>query len=456
MSRQGSQALLTFLHGLRAEDLPAHVIATARRSLTDTLGCALFGSLQPWSRILQAEFQEEGGTPCATVLGTTFRLPAPAAALCNGTAAHGFELDDLLDEAVVHPGAIVIPAALAAAEAGAVGGERFMLGIVAGYEALQRVGLAVGNEPMHRGFHKTALVGPVGAAVAAAVTMGLPLAQLQAAVGLACSSASGIKSFASGEGGGMMKRMHAGHACGNGMRMAQLAARGFTAPPRAIDGKFGFLEVFGGDGAAPQRLTDGLGERWAATSLGQKVYPICGWIQAAVQALVALRGSMPLDPAAVRSVRVGVSAYAARNNAAVAPPDTMGAQYSIPYCAALAIAGDPADPAQYADPALNDAARRALAQRVEIFVDPEMDSAYPVHYGARVELNLADGRALVATVPDPHGVPSEPCTDAEVEAKFRRLAAPVLSESGIGHMLAALASYETLPDVRQLMRAASA
>jgi 2-methylcitrate dehydratase PrpD len=450
-----SQELIAFLHALQLKELPAAAIATARRSLTDTLGCALFGSQQPWSRILVAEFDAEGGSRRASVLGTQVRLPAPAAAMCNGTAAHGFELDDLLGEAVVHPGAIVIPAALAAAEACDSDGERLLLGVVAGYEAMQRIGLAMGKEPLHRGFHKTAIVGPVGAAIAAGIVMRLPFDQLVAAVGLACSTASGIKSFAAGEGGGMMKRMHAGHAASNGVRMAQIAARGFTAPPHAIDGRFGLLEVFGGAGADAALLNSGLGEHWADAGLCMKIYPICGWIQSTVQGLVALRDGPPLDPAKVRTVRVGVSAYAARNNAAVMPPDTMGAQYSIPYCAALALAGEPADPALYAQEALADPARRALAQRVEIFVDPEMDAAYPTHYGARVQLMLADGPMRETAVLDPHGVTADPCTPAEVETKFRRLAASVLPAGAADQVLARIRACEQLPQARALTLAAA-
>jgi 2-methylcitrate dehydratase PrpD len=128
----------------------------------------------------------------------------------------------------------------------------------------------------------------------------------------------------------------------------------------------------------------------------------------------------------------------------------MGAQFSIPYCVALALTGDPADPAAYADEAIADAARRALAQRVEIFVDPEMEAAYPRHYGARVELELANGERKSAAKLDPHGMPADPCTQDELEAKFLRLAQRVKSPAEASRIREAVRRLAGAPDVRTL------
>jgi 2-methylcitrate dehydratase PrpD len=345
----------------------------------------------------------------------------------------------------------VIPAALAAAESVDAPGSRLLLGIIAGYEILNRVGLAVGVEPAHRGFHKTSVIGPVGAAVAAGVVLGLTPAQLASATGLACATSSGIKSFAAGTGGGMMKRMHAGRAAESGVRMAQLAARDFTGPPTAIDGRFGLLEVFGGKTARPELLTAGLGKDWAMNSVYVKVYSCCSWIQAAVQQLVALRGPQPLKPGAIKQVRIGVSAYAARNNGEPAPVDIMGAQYSFPYCAALALAGDPTDPAMYLEKVLDEPERRALARRVELFIDAEMEAAYPKHYGSRIELLLANGERRTSFVLDPHGMPADPVTDPERLEKFARLAGHSKSAAVVSNITRTVQRVEKLLSVRELM-----
>ena len=445
-----ARELTDFLQTLTLASLPASAIESAQWALLDTLGCALFGAPQQWSQIMAAEVLAEQTRGRCTIVGRRETVAAPAAALCNGTAAHGFELDDHLDAAIVHPGAIVVSAALAAAEANGASGERLLAGIVAGYEMLDRVGLAMGVQPAQRGYHKTAVAGPLGAAIAAGVVMGLPAEQAFTAVGLACATASGTKAFATGAGGGMEKRMHAGRAAEAGVRMAQLASRGFTAPPTALDGRFGLLEVISGDAAQPDMLASELGERWAIEHVYVKIYPCCAWIQAAVQQLVAMRGPRPLGVHEIGRVRIGVSAYAKAQNGAVAPVDTMGAQFSIPYCCALALLGDPADPAMYAGQAIDDADRRALARRIEIAVDLEMEGAYPRHYGARVELELTNGERKAGAVLDPHGMPADPCTPAELQEKFMRLGAGVKSAATLTGIVEAVRGVARLPDLLAL------
>ena len=453
LPQQGAaQELIRFCQELSLETVPASVVDYAKWCLLDSLGCALFGSRQPWARIMAEEMLADGSRGRSSILGRNETLAAPAAALCNGTATHGFELDDLLDEAIVHPGAIVVPAALAAAEAIDAPGSRLLLGIIAGYEAINRVGLAIGVEPARRGHHQTALAGPLGAVMAAGVVMNLSPEQLTAAVGLACSTSSGTKSFAAGTGGGMMKRMHAGRAAEAGVRMAQLAARGFTAPPTALDGHFGLLEVLAGKSARPEQLALDLGRRWAVEQVYVKVYPCCAWIQATVQQLVAMRGAQPVKAEEVKKLRIGVCSYAARNNGNVAPPDTMGAQYSLPYCAALAVTADPRDPAMYFGDQLDEPARRKLARRIELVVDPEMETAYPKHYGARVHLELANGERHDSAVLDPHGMPSDPCSNEERLAKFRLLVRHCMPDARALQLIEAVGKIENLRSVLELTR----
>lgn len=445
-----AQQLIQFCQALSLDAVPASVVAYAKWCLLDSLGCALFGSRQPWATIMADEMLAEASRGRSSILGRSETLAAPGAALCNGTATHGFELDDLLDEAIVHPGAIVVPAALAAAEAVSASGSRLLLGIIAGYEAGNRVGLAIGVEPARRGHHQTALAGPLASVMAAGVVMNLTAEQLTAAVGLACSTSSGTKSFAAGAGGGMMKRMHAGRAAEAGVRMAQLAARGFTAPPTALDGSFGLLEVLSGKSARPEQLALDLGKHWAVEQVYVKAYPCCAWIQATVQQLVAMRGAQPVKAEEVKKLRIGVCSYAARNNGNIAPPDTMGAQYSLPYCAALAVTADPREPSNYFGNQLDDPARRDLARRIELVVDPEMEAAYPKHYGARVHLELANGKSYDSTVLDPHGMPSDPCSDAERLAKFRLLVRDRMSDARASQLIDTVNKLEKLGTVGEL------
>jgi len=399
----------------------------ARRCLLDALGCGLFGAAQPWSAILSAQLLAEKSQGASTVFGHHETLAPSAAALANGTAIHGFELDDLLPAAIVHPGTVIVPAVLAATEAADATMETLLRGIVIGYEATSRVSLALGTEPSQRGFHKTSVVGPVASAIASSVVMKLDAAQIACAVGLACSMSSGVKAYTAGGGGGMVKRMHAGWAASAGVRAAQLARDGFTAPAGAIDGHHGLLEVFSGKSADAAQLTHALGDEWAINGVWFKVYPLCGWIQGVAQLLLRLRGEIhagaPLATADINKVVVGTSRFAVEHNSNAEPADTMDAQYSIPYCAALALTGDPSDPRAFEAAVYGNPVLRALAKRVEIRVDTECEAVYPRRFGARVTLHLANGEVKEVLTLDPHGTAADPCTDAELEEKFTRLAA---------------------------------
>jgi 2-methylcitrate dehydratase PrpD len=441
---------VSFAHRLTLGDLPVDVIARAKTCLLEATGCGLFGSTQPWSRILLAEMAAEGAPGGCAVFGAARTLAAPAAALVNGTAIHGFELDDLIAESITHPAACVIPAALAAGEAVGASGTRLVEAIVAGYEVMHRVGLALGTEPAMRGFHTTSLIAPVACAVAAGKVMQIDLDQLYSAVGLACSAASGVKSFAAGRGGGMVKRLHLGRSAEAGVRSAQLAARGFLGPPFALDSRFGLLEVFGGVGADAARLTRELGRNWAIRDVWFKVFPICGWIQSVVMLLSEARGPRPLSIGQIKSVRVGVSTYAAKNNGERAPVDTMGAQYSIPYCAAVALLGEPRNPGSFLGEAISDPATRALAAKVEIVVDPAIEAVYPRQFGASTRLELADGSTYERTVMECHGTPADPCTEKEHFDKFRWLAGSTLPESAINELTRLIDAMPTLASVRDL------
>jgi 2-methylcitrate dehydratase PrpD len=414
-------AMLEFLHEL-GDGCAAEATEKARGCLLDALGCGLLGATQPWGRIVAEEVLADGSRGDCSLLGHAGRVPASQAALCNGTAMHGFELDDLLSAALIHPGAVIVPAALAAAEAVDATGLQLLRGIVVGYEATERISLALGTDPSNRGFHKTSVVGPVAGAIAAAVVMRLDFRQLQWAVGLACSCASGVKNFAAGSGAGMVKRLHAGRAAEAAVRVAMLARRGFTAPPAAIDGKFGLIEAFGGNTGRPDLLDAALGSRWALDDVWVKVYPICGWIQGVVQLLLAMRAQPGFDGCEVDGVTVATSSFAVKYNGNADVADTMDAQYSIPYCVAVALTADPMDPAEYAPERIADERRRVLARQVRLQPDALADELYPKHFACKVTVHFVDGRTAEASTRDAHGTPADPCNPQERIHKFSRLA----------------------------------
>jgi 2-methylcitrate dehydratase PrpD len=400
----------------------------------------------PWGEITAKTIYDEQSKGFATIYGNREPVAAARAALVNGTATHGIELDDISPGAHVHPGAVVIPAALTTAEQCNASGAQLMLGLIAGYEAMTRVGRAIGEAGW--GFHITGVAGPVGAAVASGVVRGFSVETLLRAIGIACSSASGIKSFTQGS-GGMIKRMHAGRAAESGVLACALAERGFTAPLAALDGKFGLLEVFGGDQARPDELDKALGQNYAIGGVWTKVYPCCGVLHTTAQALHGLRLQGEFDAAAIQSIRVGTNKRAIALNGELAPKETMAAQYSMPFTAAVALTRDPRDPRHYTGEALNDPEVCELARRVELYADPEMEAMYP-RYGTRAEVRLKDGRKLETRLLDAHGTPADPCTEDEAKEKFRCLAEAAIGKDEIQAILSLVSGVEKVASVRSL------
>jgi len=286
--------LVEFLHALPRE-LPPQLAASARTALIDNLGCGLFGATREWGRMITDHVREEGSRGRATVYGGSETIAPARAALANGTCTHGFELDDIIMGALAHPGAVVVPAALAAAESTQADGHALLRAIVAGYEVMARVGAALGHDHNNRGFHTTGIAGPVAAAVAAGMVMDLPLDALHSAVGTACSSASGLKAFTQGT-GGMVKRMHAGRAAESGVLACELARRGFAGPQAGVDGRFGLLEVIGGAHVYPERLDEALGKDFAVNRVWIKAYACCGLIHSTMHALEHLKAAHAIVP----------------------------------------------------------------------------------------------------------------------------------------------------------------
>src|SRR5438067_12509658 len=238
--------LAEYAAGLRFEDLPAEVVAGAKDCIIDTIAACICGSALPWSRIVIDYAERTGPGGSSRILGRGSAVQVPAAALANGALAHAFELDALTRPgAGAHPGATVLPPALAVAQQAGVSasGRDLIAAFVAGNEVMIRIGRATGHTNEARGFHAPGTTGPFGAAVACAHLLGLDAAKMTNAIGIAGSLAGGLLEFAKGD-GGMVKRLHLGRASEAGVLAASLAASSFTGPRTVLEGQFGFLRVF--------------------------------------------------------------------------------------------------------------------------------------------------------------------------------------------------------------------
>jgi 2-methylcitrate dehydratase PrpD len=388
---QETVRLAEYAAALRYADLPEAVVQQAKECIIDTVAAGICGSTLPWSRIVIDYAERTGPGGKCRILGRDGpAVQAPSAALANGALAHAFELDSLMRPgAGAHPGATVVPPALAIAQERGADGRALIAAFVAGNEVMIRIGRATGHTNEARGFHAPGTTGPFGGAVAAGHLLGLSTAAMTNALGIAGSLCGGLLEFARGD-GGMVKRLHLGRASEAGVLAASLAAAGFEGPRTVLEGEFGFLKVFCTRWDEAD-LTRGLGETYVVSTTVLKRYPCHATAHAAVRAARDLQAEHGFTGAAVEAITVtGTQRMIERHNI-LEPADLMLAQYSIPFSLALALYREARDPESWDETALADPQIRALARRVRLV--PELGGEHG-GMASTVTITLADGLRL--------------------------------------------------------------
>src|SRR6266508_2886835 len=411
--------LAEYAAALRYDEIPADVVERAKHCITDTVASIVFGHDLPWSRIIVGYAERTGAGGNSRILGPGGALvQANAAALANGALAHAFEMDNLTWPSTgVHPGATLLSSGLAVAQERGIGGRELVAAFVAGAEVMIRIGRATKHSNEGRGFHAPGTTGPFGAAVACGRLMRFDAERMRNALGIAGSLACGLLEFARSGTGAMVKRLHLGRAAESGVLAASLAGDGFTGPASVLEGEFGFLRVFCGSEFDPQELTDGLGDSYATRSIMLKRFPCHITAHTSVQAILDLRAEHGYAATDVASIHIAGNDKMARVNNIPSPADIMMAQYSIPFCVALAHVRDPRDPRSFDESALRDAQIRSLAERVTITI--AKDRSTPL--AADVTVTLKDGRVLTRCVADFKGTPEQPLDRRELREKFLML-----------------------------------
>jgi 2-methylcitrate dehydratase PrpD len=434
--------------GLRYETIPHATIERAKDLLMDHLGVALAGSTLTWSRMVRAQVVSEGGRPESTLLGGG-RAPARAAALANGTAGHANEFDDTHDEGLNHPGCVVMPAALAVAEARHAGGRDFLAAVVAGYEAQCRVAAAVGSHVLRRGFHPTAACGPFGSAAAAASLLHLDAGVLANAWGSA-ASAAGLMRFAEDSANPTIKRMHGGLPAERGVLAAQLAEAGFLGPRGVIDGPRGFADAVAGNPPLDRILKD-VGARFELDVISIKLYSCCKQFHSMVEAISSCRSRSPFKAEDVEAVTVRGTHDMIDSHMDYQPESEMSAQYSLPYTAAVAMLLDAGVPDSFGAQARSRDDVRRLVERVTAVEDPRLQAFFPARFPGAVTIRLRDGRVLDAEVIDSESSPARPLPRERVREKFDTLTQDLLPRLVRDRIADTVTNLEDCSDMGELM-----
>src|SRR5271165_375186 len=405
--------------------VPDEVVIHLKLCLLDSIGCGLYGAAQPWGRIagdVAVRFSS-GGT--SSLFARPERVSAPDAALANGTAIHGFEIDDAHVSSSLHPGAVTLPACLAVGEANGASGAELLTAVAAGYEVGLRVGVCAGVSHSTSGYHVTGTVGAVGAAAAAARLLHLSPEQSAHALGIGATQAAGLYTARTGA---MTKRFHAGRASQSGVLGAYLAEQGFTGSLDALEAPFGgFMSTLRGQSDAATILTD-LGERWEAASVGLKAYAACASAHTTIDGVRELRRrGLTQENLAHLTVRMSKKGHL-NIGWPYEPGEVIAAQMNGQYAAAVTLIDGDAFIDQYDQARLADPRILSLLPRIDFQHDPELDrGGVGKRHAVKVDAVRKDGTTLSTVVEQRRGSADHPLPREEVEAKFRRLASIALS-----------------------------
>jgi 2-methylcitrate dehydratase PrpD len=448
---KAAETLAEFATTLTLDDVPEDVSHHAKLHLLDTLGCGLAAHATGTAGEGRTAMAELGGETQTTVIGLDARLPAPNAAFANAMLCHGLDFDDTHSDSVSHVSTVACPAALAVGEAHGLGGAEVLAAIVAGNEAITRLGMAASGRFHARGFHPTAICGIFGATCAAARLTGMDTTATASALGIAGSMASGL--FAYLEDGTATKPIHPAWAAHGGILAARLAQLGAEGPPSVVEGKFGLYHAFLGAGPGEididAQLAD-LGSRWETPRIAYKPFPVCHFMHGSLGAAADAADGRTFTPDEIADVVVtvpaaGVSLVLEPADQKKVPRSDYEGKFSLQYSVASMLVRGHVAVSDFSDEAIVDRAVLAVAGKVR-YETPEYPT-YPQAFPGGVRVTLADGATLERDFPHQKGGPENPMSDDEVREKFRANALLALSEEATDALEQAILSFEQQDDL---------
>ncbi len=409
VARDSSYALAEGIAAIRYENLPPKTVEAAKRLVLDSLAVALAGRGCKDVEALYALAAEWGGAPQAAVLGSKLRVPAPAAALVNGTMIQALDFDDTHDVTAAHTASTVLAAALAVCEARNRSGRDLLAAVTAGVEMSVRVGLACEE---NIGWTSTAIYGAFGAAAAAAHALGLDAARTRHTFGIVISQTAGTTQTAVDW--PLSKHMQSGFSAKAGVLSALIAERGVSGVENVFEGKFGFFKLYKGNRHTPAPLHSPWGPKFHIDDLALKPYPSCRATHAPIDAALALAPKLAGETIDVIRVVVPPTArQLAGKRFSEGDNPMISAQFSIEYTVATALARQRLSLAHFDLAAIRDPEVHALLQKMRVETGEGADFA-----PATVEVDTASGKRLAYTETALKGDPAHPLSDAELSAKL--------------------------------------
>lgn len=437
LNTEFSDGLIRFCRTFRTQTLATETVRRSTDAITDTLACMVLGVGQPLEpKLRRALFSTQPLKQVLTQFApAALRLSSTdtqgSAALYLGTLAHAADFDDISHPAYCHATALLLPALLIRGVALGVSGEALIRAHVVGIETLGQLGRRLNTAHYERGWHTTGTFGAIGATAALAFLENFTDEQMRGALGVSASLASGVRQNF----GTMTKPLHAGLAARSAILATRLAEQDFTCAPDAIEGKFGFMKVFGG--TAPASYAKDWGqplEIMTETGIGLKAYPCCAATHPAIDATRALREQ--IKDASVEdivSMRVGASRFAMQPLIYDIPTTGLEGKFSMRYCIAAAMIDGAVkigtfEPAQIQRPEI-----KRLMQKITVEIDPLVADDH--EFASIVDLKLKSGRTESIRIDVASGKPGNWLSEALLKEKFFDCLGAERSNSKSGQVL---------------------
>ena len=418
-----ASALAEWCRALDPDSMPEAVLIKTENCIIDTIACALAGrdAAGTTSVMEVASAQYRDGPADVWFDGPS--LHPTGAAFVNSIAASILDLDDGHRGPCGHPGAAVIPTALAVAQETNASGRQLLAAIVAGYEVCTRIGAAENRIAYHTGNWSG-----FGAATAAAWLRGHSAEQLTHALAITAYHGPRVADLTLSQDMGSHVKESIPWSVVAGLNAADLAAQGFTGCRDALD----IDERF-----QPGHAVTGLGEGFQIMRTYFKRYSACRWVHSAVEGLMQLMSENNFTAQDIISLHIDTFRQAASLNNLADPSSAESAQYSIPFCLGLAATkGDGAlTPMVAAD--LHDPAAVAFAEKVTVVCDGELATCFPGTVPARLTLKTASG-VFENFAERPWGEPDGPTNRDDLIVKFHTLAAGRIPEQRTDAIVAAV------------------
>jgi len=443
-----AEIIAQYVYETDIQKIPKAVVNKGKQCLLDTIGVSIFGQCFRASKIALNLALDMGGKEQSLILGSPNYTNAYWAAFVNGISAHVADFDDSSVDFKGHPSSVLMPAALAAAEIKNVSGIKLLEGFILGNEVGSKLGQVMGWNHYNIGWHGTGTVGTIAASVAAASILDLKPEQIIRTIGIAASSAAGIRQNF----GTMTKSFHAGQAAAAGLMAALLAEKGFDASKTALEGDVGFIKVFNGSDTI-SFLREKLGDNYSIKNLAFKKYPSCAGTHAAVDAALFLKKKYRIEYWQIDAVecaaRPNIESILIYNR----PQTGLEAKFSMQYCTACALINGKLGIQDFEDTAVQESEVQEFVKKIRFISDPEFEKVAierNLLAPTRVKIFLKDGQKLEQTVLEADGGPLAPLSWGDLEKKYLECATTVFSPVQAEYVKKTIMDIENLAKIKDL------